>query len=341
MADGPTHNAVAPASPGTRPRFRYQEDAVPAAAPAGAQAAAAPTLMPLAEDTRKRLLTGSLFLAIGFSSFFLLNWIQLASIWARDASWSHGFAVPVLSGVLIFLNWDHLRRLPVRSSRTGLFLLLYGILSQILFSATGQLQMSNLSMLVVLFGAALFVLGWEQMKVLWLPIGFLLFMIPPPQTLYVRLTTPMQNIAAAIGVHLLPLFGVDAYRAGTTIGVRTATQWDSLNVAEACSGIRMLVAFGALAVVLAYSTPRPMWQKLFLAWCAAPVAILCNALRVTLTGVMHVYAGASYAEGSAHEMLGFLMLVPAGLMQLGLAAILDRIFVEEPEAAPAAGGGAA
>lgn len=292
----------------------------------------------LSQRDRTWLIGGSLILLGLFVWLFFINLLGLISVYARDASWSHGFVVPFLSGMIVYLNADKLRGLTIRRSWMGLVILVYGVSTNVMYQITGQSHMSNLSMLVVLFGAVLFVLGWDYLRTLWLPIAFLLFMIPPPSTLYVKLTTPMQNIAAYLGVHLLPLFGVQAVLAGTTLKVRGGAggTWDPLVVAEACSGIRMLVAFGALAVVLAYTTPRPMWQKAFLAISAAPVAIFCNSLRVTLTGVMDVYLGAKYAHGSSHEMLGFLMLIPAGLMQIGLAKLLDRVFVEVPDDAPCA-----
>jgi len=250
--------------------------------------------------------------------------------WWSDPSWSHGFAVPVLSGVLIYLQWDKFAGLKPKTSLIGLLLLIYGIATQVLFRMSGQSHMANLSLLTVLFGGVLWVLGWDYMKVLWLPIVYLLFMIPPPTALYVKLTTPMQFLAANAGVAFLPLFGVHAMREGTIIQVPVGSEWHKLNVEEACSGIRMLMAFLALAVALAYTQVRPMWQKVTLALCAAPVAVLCNALRVTLTGVLYVTAGPKWAEGSVHEYLGFFMLIPAMGMQLALGWVLDHIYLDEP-----------
>ena len=105
-----------------------------------------------------------------------------------------------------------------------------------------------------------------------------------------------------------------------------------LNVEQACSGMRMLVAFFALAVALAYSTARPTWQKLTLAACELPIAVICNGFRVTMTGVLAVRVDEAWASGKAHEYFGLLMLGPALLMQLGVAWILDRIFVETDDA---------
>ena len=138
--------------------------------------------------------------------------------------------------------------------------------------------MSLLSLPLVFFGLVLFVFGWEYLKILWLPIGYLVFALPPPTSLYVKLTTPMQMIAAELGVQLLPLFGGEGVRHGTVIDVAFGSHTTRLEVAQACSGMRLLVAFFALAVALGYSTSRPMWQKVTLAvWpCPSPsCAMVC------------------------------------------------------------------
>jgi len=285
-----------------------------------------------------------LVLAIGgvaFATFFLTSLSSLVQIWLNDASWGHGFVVPLISLFLIYIKWDILKRLPLQGSRIGLLILLLGVGGQVLFRATGTGHMSNLSMMVVLYGLVLFVFGWNHLKILWLPISFLVFMIPPPGPLYVAMTTPMQIIAAELGIRLCPLFGISAIRSGVQISVEHAGKWEPLTVAEACSGMRMLIAFFALAVALAYSTSRPVWQKLTLAACALPVAIFCNALRVAITGVAVARGGQEWASGSTHEYVGLAMLAPAMAMQIGLGRILDKVYIDEPEnETPAPSGGA-
>ena len=215
-----------------------------------------------------------------------------------------------------------------------------GVVGQILFRATGVLHMSTLSIVVVLLGTVLFVFGWEYLKILWLPLGYLVFAIPPPKPLYVAMTTPMQMIAAKTGVIILALFGTEAQQQGNLIDVFNGTPNPlRLNVEEACSGMKMLVAFFALAVALAYSTARPMWQKVFLAVCALPIAILCNGLRVALTGEMGVRLGQQWTEGKTHEYVGMLMLIPALFLQLAMAWVLDRLFIDVPDTVKSAEAG--
>jgi exosortase len=265
--------------------------------------------------------------------FYWRCFMLLGERWISDPGWSHGFVVPLISVFFIRLKWDSLRLLVPNGSLWGIAVLMVGVCGQVLFSATALTHMSGLSLMVVLFGLTLFVFGWEYLKILWLPISFLMFALPPPGTLYAAMTIPMQRIAAELGVQLLPIFGGAGERHGTVIDLWFGShRLPPLGVEQACSGMRMLVAFFALAVALAYSTERPTWQKVLLALFALPVAILCNGFRVTLTGVMAYRLGQEWASGNAHEYLGLLMLGPALCMQLGIAWILDRIFIEVPDA---------
>ena len=275
---------------------------------------------------------------VGIWLLFPMNLEHLVLRWTRDAGWSHGFVVPLISLVFVRSKWHILRQLQPAGSWVGLGVVLVAVCGQVLFRATALEHMSFLSIPLLLYGVLLFVFGWEYMKILWLPVGFLVFALPPPATLYVAMTTPMQQIAAELGVQLLPLFGGEGVRSGTVIDVIFGTQRTQLFVAQACAGMRLLVAFFALAVALGYSTDRPMWQKVTLAVCALPIAILCNGLRVTMTGVLSVKVSPVWAEGDAHGFFGLAMLLPAMLLQLGVAWILDRLFVETP--AQVRGGGA-
>jgi exosortase len=264
---------------------------------------------------------------------------NLLSTWYTDAGWSHGFVVPLISLFLIRTKWETLRKLTPKGAWMGLAILLVGVCGQILYRITGTAHMSTLSILVVLMGMVLFVLGWDYLKILWLPIGYLVFAIPPPKAMYSALTIPMQQIAAEVGCWFLPLVGCEAHRMSTIIQVmRPGADPVSLEVEQACAGMRMLVAFVALAVALAYTTPRPVWQKVFLSFAAMPVAIFCNALRVTMTGFLVAKVNPSWGQGNAHAYSGLLMLIPALFLQLGLGWVLDHMFVEDDEAPAGAGG---
>jgi exosortase len=309
-----------------KPRFRY------APSPDGPSTSAASLPPRSSEDLWHWVWLALMVVGVAICVLYYITLAHLSQRWIRDAGWSHGFVVPLISAFFIYTKWDVLKELTPHGSIIGLGVLLIAIIGQVLFRATGLEHMSLLSLPLVFFGLVLFVFGWDYLKILWLPIGYLIFALPPPQSLYVKLTTPMQMIAAELGVQLLPLFGGEGLRHGTVIDVAFGNQATRLEVAQACSGMRLLVAFFALAVALGYSSNRPMWQKVTLAFFALPIAILCNGLRVTMTGFLSVKVSPDWATGDAHGFFGLTMLLPALLLQLAVAWVLDRLFIETPDA---------
>lgn len=289
------------------------------------------------------LLVGAAILVLGYYLLFRIQISELISVWSKNPNFSDGFLIPIIALVFVYVRWKKLISMPPKPSLAGLAILCISVFGQVIFSIYGQLQFSELSMIAVILGLLLWTLGWEHMRILWLPAIYLIFMIPPPGTLYVKITGPLQVLSAAIGVSMLNVFGIHAVRTATQINMQVGTNWQSINVAQACSGIRLLTTFFALAILLGYTTSRPMWQKITLAVCALPVAIVSNSLRVALSGVMFVTLGPEWARGSTHASLGLLMLIPAGLMQIGIAKLIDivgqNLFVSEggPPDNPASG----
>ena len=104
-----------------------------------------------------------------------------------------------------------------------------------------------------------------------------------------------------------------------------------LNVEEACSGMRLMMAFVTLGVAMAYLGDRPAWQRLVMVAACLPIAVFCNAVRVTTTGLFFIYGHEELARGTPHQLLGFVMLAVAlGLFSL-LGYVLSRLFIEEPD----------
>jgi len=190
-------------------------------------------------------------------------------------------------------------------------------------------------MIATLGAVVLFLGGWRLVKYTWLPVVFLVFAVPLPRRYYVRLTMPMQKLAATVTTVLLNLVsGLEATVNGVVINVIYKGQRlePALNVAEACSGMRLLMAFLALGVAMAYLHYRPIWQRIVLLASTIPIAIFCNIVRVTVTGFIYVLIHPRYAQGIYHDILGMAMLPLAfGLYGL-LAWFMSSLFVEETEA---------
>jgi len=283
---------------------------------------------------------------------------EMVHLWLTDPSWSHGVLIPLFS--LYFVHqrrreilslepvrdplWERLSgRRPqrllsnqTRANYLGLLLLLLILAFHVfnVVSPAGYAYLRPISMIATAAAVVLFLGGWRLVRCTWLPIAFFVFAIPLPRRYYLGLTMPMRQLSAAIATTLLNLIpDLEVTASGVVIEVvYQGRRLDpALDVAEACSGMRLLMAFLALGVAMAYLHERPLWQRLVLLASTAPIAIFCNIVRVTVTGFLYVLVGQEYTQGIYHDMLGLAMLPLAfGLYGL-LAWFMATLFIEEDE----------
>ncbi|MHC4640604.1 MAG: exosortase/archaeosortase family protein [Planctomycetota bacterium] len=253
--------------------------------------------------------------------------------WLNDSSWSHGFLIPLFSLYFINQHKKEILSLTTRPNYLGLLFLICGIVFYALNGASpsGYAYLQPISMIAVLGAVVLFLGGWRLVKYTWLPIAFLVFAVPLPRRYYVAFTMPMRHLAAEIAATLLNLLsGLEATANGVIIDVIYRNQHlEPLNVAEACSGMRLLMAFLALGVAMAYLHYRPTWQRIILLASTIPIAILCNIVRVTVTGFIYVLIHPKYTQGIYHDILGLGMLPLAFVLYGFLAWFMASLFVEE------------
>ncbi|MHC4987905.1 MAG: exosortase/archaeosortase family protein [Planctomycetota bacterium] len=235
--------------------------------------------------------------------------------WITNPSWSHGLLIPLFS--LYFLNQSKEGILEIKqpqpSWRVGLPLMLFLL----------ALYPVNMVMLKFMYGNPLIMIA---LKYTWLPVAYLFFAVPLPGRLYFQLTNPMRQIASQVAAVILSLFPqLEAQATGSVINVvyKGVTMEPGLDVADACSGMRLVMAFVALGVAMAYLHWRPIWQRLILLASTLPIAILCNIVRVTITGFIYILGNPKYAQGIYHDMLGMLMLPLAFVLYGGLAALME------------------
>jgi len=255
--------------------------------------------------------------------------------WLTDGSWSHGFLIPLFSLYFINQHKKEILNLRTRPNYLGLFFLICGILFypfNMIHLRYGYLR--PIDMIATLGAIVLFLGGWHLIRYTWLPIAFLVFAVPLPQRYYVYLTMPMRKLAATIATALLNLVPqMEAAVSGVVIDViyKGRRLEPALNVAEACSGMRLLMAFLALGVAMAYLHHRPIWQRIILLASTIPIAILCNIVRVTVTGFIYVLIHPKYTQGPYHDMLGLAMLPLAFGLYGFLAWFMSGLFVEHSE----------
>ncbi|UCC29058.1 MAG: exosortase/archaeosortase family protein [Phycisphaerales bacterium] len=259
----------------------------------------------------------------------------LISRWLHDGNWSHGWLIPLFSLYFLGTQREVLMRCRPRAGYLGAVILALSL--AVYFASAWRLRMTypqGLSMVGVIFGVTLLMGGWGVIRVAWFPILFLLFAIPLPHSIYVELTMPLRELASTVAAAVMPLFvpGLHTEAQAVVIDyVMPGMPAGTLNVEEACSGMRSTMAFVTLGVAMAYLGRRPTWQRIVMVLTCVPIAVFCNTIRVVVTGLLHVNGHEDLARGTAHQVLGILMFAVA----LGLFAltgyVLSHLLVEVPE----------
>jgi exosortase len=174
-----------------------------------------------------------------------------------------------------------------------------------------ELFLARISMIGVAAGLVLFVAGWRHLRTLAFPLAFLLLMIPIPAIIFNQVAFPLQLLASQFGTQILSAAGIPVLREGNVIVLART----SLEVAEACSGIRSLISLLTLGIALSYFSDPRRWVRTTVIVATVPIAILTNGLRVAGTGIAAHYYGPQAAEGFLHAFSGWLMFAVAiGIM---------------------------
>jgi exosortase len=272
-------------------------------------------------------------LAAAVYSVYHVEIYSIVFKWITDSSWSHGFIIPFFSLYFINQRKKELLELKPVANWLGLVFLLCCLGLYVLVMYVYKFGYLKSVVIIPTIGSiVLFIGGWRLVKYTWLPITYLIFAIPLPTRVYEDMTIPMRQFAAVVASQVLNLVkGLEATSNGVMIDVvyKGVKLEPALDVAEACSGMRLLMAFLALGVAMAYLHYRPIWQRLVLLASTVPIAILCNVVRVTITGFIYVLWDPKYAQGIYHDGLGLLMLPLAfGLYGL-LAWFMSNLMVDE------------
>ena len=315
-----------------RPTDKMADKTIPEAKQGGLREA--PGTAPAPLDISKRGLGAERLwkfgiLGILFCMLFREELLRLVSRW-REPQESHGLLIPAFSIYFVYQERKRLSEVAGRSSFWGLVLMGLSLWGYLYSFFKGFAYPKPLMMVSMLLGIVLFQGGWRIVRIVWLPVLFLIFAIPLPTRLYFEITMPMRRWASLAAAVILNTFSdIHCEASGVLIhGVHGGEPF-SLNVAEACSGMRLLMSFLALGVAMAYLEYRPWIHRLVLLVSTIPIAIFCNMLRVLLTGLIYVYLDPELTKGNPHALLGMAMLAVAfGLYGL-LAWILNRIYMQE------------
>lgn len=232
---------------------------------------------------------------------------RLFQDWLHDPDYSHGILVPLFSTFLVWRNRRVLGRLPVRPTWWGLGGIVGALVVLVVGKLGAELFLSRSSLVLLLAGLVLFFLGWRWLRALLFPLAFLFLMIPIPALIFDQISLPLQFFSSRVATTLLTVVGVPVFRSGNIIHLPAMT----LQVAEACSGIRSLISLVALAIIYGYLLESCLWRQLVLVVAAVPIAVIANALRIMGTGILVEYVNPDLAAGFFHLFSGWLVFVMA------------------------------
>ncbi|MBT37544.1 MAG: exosortase/archaeosortase family protein [Myxococcota bacterium] len=242
--------------------------------------------------------------------------------WKIVPDYSHGFLIAPLAAYFAWERRDMVARTPIEPSWWGVVPLLIGTLALTIGRLGVELMAMRTGVVLTVNGLVLLLMGRQVYRVFAFPLWFLFLMVPLPQSLANTITFPLQLVASDLAMQPLYWLQIPAMREGNIIHMADA----QLLVAEACSGLRSVMALGTLGVVFAYFFRRRWAERLVLIVSTLPIAILVNAFRVALTGVLTHQFGEEAASGMIHSTEGFFTFGLAFALLLLEAALIERLW---------------
>jgi len=235
-------------------------------------------------------------LVLLFIGLYLQVIIGLVGDWWVDSNYSHGFLVPLVSAYLVWKKKDKLKSLERKRSYLGFLILLLGLGVYIVGTAGAEYFSARFSLVITLFGLVFYLNGKEWAKELLFPIAFLAFMVPIPYVIYYSIAFPMQILSSKLTQYVLPNY--------------------SLEVAEACSGLRSLVSLLALGAFFAYitfpkepNTGKSNLKRGILFLSVFPIAIAANIFRILITAIGAYVISPKLAEDFLHKLSGLIVFL--------------------------------
>jgi exosortase len=284
-------------------------------------------------------------LALTVVTLLVLAWCywatfaELAEEWSQNPLYSHGYLVPAFAVALLWLRRDRMPAPPLDPSWWALAFLGVGCLMRLVAAYFYYSWPDRASLLLMLIAASLAIGGWGVLRWTWPSILFLFFMLPFPGFVESGLTRPLRRVATLASTNVLQTMGFFAQADGNVIVLSEG----ELGIAEACSGLGMLSVFVAMTVGACFVVKRPLWQKVVIVLSSIPIAVLCNVVRISATGMFMELAPSEIARAyhhDVHDWAGYFMMPLALLLLLLELKFLDSIYqiypMEDGRSAPKA-----
>jgi len=243
----------------------------------------------------------------------------LIRVWANSDEYSHGFFMVPIAAYIIWTKKKRLTEIPVNASWSGLVVIVFSLLLYYAANYAEILTIVSFSMVLFLAGVVLFFYGLKMVRELSFPLFMLMFMIPIPSQIFSMATIPLQLFVSYLSVMAASLIGVTVFREGNVIHLPTRT----LEVVQACSGLRSLISLLILGVIIAYFSFRSNLLRLLLSVSGVPVAIFVNIIRVLVMILAFYYFDIDLTTDTTHTLYGLVIFMFAIVILIGLKEIFS------------------
>lgn len=260
-------------------------------------------------------------IAVALAAVFHQGLLYVIEQWQRE-EYSYGYIVPPITALLV---WGRLKTTPADGrtggSWLGVLLVLLAVLIVPLARIAGMPSAIYYAFLVAVYGVFLAALGWRRTRHATPALAYLVFALPLPQTLYLKLSTALQTVSSIGSVELMRGLGVKVLRQGNIIDLGIY----QLQVAEACSGLGYLFPLASFAYLLAYLYRGGWWGRIIILVATIPITLAINILRIAITGVLVDYVGVAAAEGFIHAFEGYAIFAVGALLFILMIWAMARI----------------
>ncbi len=226
--------------------------------------------------------------------------------WYDDPDMGHGFFVPAIAAYIAWQHRDKIAETPASPNWWGLAIMIWAALQLYLATLGAELFLTRTSFVISIIGATLLLGGMPYLRIFAFPLFLLFFMIPIPAIIYNQITFPLQLLASQVAENTISNIGIPVLREGNVLELAE----QKLNVVEACSGIRSLLTLTFFSLVYGYFAEKRTWVRVTLFLSTIPIAIVANAGRVTMTGIIANFRP-ELAEGLFHEAQGWVIFMVA------------------------------
>ena len=259
-----------------------------------------------------------LILALVFGLLYYKAIAALIFDWSNDPNFSHGFLIPFVALYMVWYKKNELALIPQEPSKTGIFIIILGMLVHVAGNVGSELFLMRFSMIITLSGIIIYYYGFKMFRQVLIPVAYLIIMIPIPDILWNKIAFPLQLFAANISSQTISMLNIPVFREGNILHLANT----SLEVVDACSGLRSLTSLIALTGVFAFLAPLSTFKKWILFFSAIPIAVAVNVIRLTITGGMAAWIGPETAHGFLHDMSG-LIIFGAALLLVYIVFIIE------------------